>query len=497
MPLHFHQRLNISIIIVFLFLFLFLFASATLGSTPQLPQIPQLEENVNFWKKIFTDYLENEVVIHDSKNINRIYTVVNMDDLGSDKDSFRTKWRAIGKIKDEYRDALLVLSKKATPIDVSELSEIEKDVYDLWQDVKEPNKYSAAYKNIRGQRGLRERFIRSLERSGKYMPEIEKIMAKYGVPAELCFMPHVESSFNYKAYSKVGASGLWQFMRSTGRLYMTVNYNIDERLDPIYATDAAARLLKYNYDELGSWPLAITAYNHGLAGMKRAKIRTGTSDFGVIAKEYKSRTFGFASSNFYAEVLAAIEVATNYYQYFGYVNFEKPAEYKEFVLPKYMTAKTLANRFELPVNELVGLNPAWLKPIARSQRNIPSGTVVRLPITIDDPYTRFTETKPVATIVPLLADKQYRVEPGDNLSHIAKRFGTDVDTLLTLNDLSNPNQLFVGQVLDVPGQNIRNNASPYREVSVEKESSTEREAKQTVVETVDTDPYNNTVGGSQ
>jgi len=232
--------------------------------------------------------------------------------------------------------------------------------------------------------------------------------------------------------------------------------------------------------------------------MKRAKLRTGTSDFGVIAKEYKSRSFGFASSNFYAEVLAAIEVASNYYQYFGYVNFQKPAEYKEFVLPNYMTAKSLASKFELGVDELAELNPAWLRPITKSQRNIPRGTVVRLPITIDDPHARFAVAKPVSSAAPLLAEKQYKVAPGDNLSHIAKRFGTDVDTLLTLNDLSNPNQLFVGQVLDVPGQNIRNNASAYPEMSAENESNSGSVAKPADVETVDSDPFpNSALGGSQ
>jgi membrane-bound lytic murein transglycosylase D len=484
MPLHSHQRLYISIIIV-----IFVFATASLGTTPLLPQIPQLDENVNFWKKIFTDYLESEVVIHDSKYINHIYTVVNMDDLGTEKDSFRTKWRAVGKIKDEYKDALLALSKKPTPIMVNELTEIQKDVYELWQDVDDQNKYQSAHKNLRGQRGLRERFIQSLERSGKYMPEINKIMAKYSVPEELRFMPHVESSFNYKAYSKVGASGLWQFMRSTGRLYMTVNYNIDERLDPICATDAAARLLKYNYDELGSWPLAITAYNHGLAGMKRAKRNTGTDDFGVIVNEYKSRSFGFASRNFYAEVLAAVEIASNYYQYFGYVNFQNPTEYKEFVLPKNMTAGTLANKLDLQVKELVDLNPAWLRPIAKSQRNIPRGTLVRLPITLNDPYSRFTTAKPVSSSTPLLAEKQYKVEAGDNLSHIAQRFGTDVDTLLTLNDLSNPNQLFVGQVLDVPDENIRNNASAYRGAVRNNESSDKKNSNPVIIETVGSAVY--------
>ncbi len=101
------------------------------------------------------------------------------------------------------------------------------------------------------------------------------------------------------AYSKFGAAGIWQFTRSTGRRYMEVGYVLDERRDPIRATHAAAQLLKENYEKLGSWPLAITAYNHGAAGMARARQKHG--DYPAIFKSYRSRTFKFASRNFYSE----------------------------------------------------------------------------------------------------------------------------------------------------------------------------------------------------
>jgi len=91
------------------------------------------------------------------------------------------------------------------------------------------------------------------------------------------------------AYSKYGAAGVWQFMRGTGKRFMQVDYVIDERLDPITATDAAARLLRENYGMLGTWPLALTAYNHGGAGMKRAVNKLGTSRIDVIVERYQSR----------------------------------------------------------------------------------------------------------------------------------------------------------------------------------------------------------------
>ena len=122
-------------------------------------------------------------------------------------------------------------------------------------------------------------------------------------------MPHVESSFDPYAYSKVGAAGLWQFMRSTGRRFLRIDAAVDERLDPYRATEAAAQLLSYNYRLLGSWPLAITAYNHGAEGMRRAREQLGTDDIVRIVRDYHSPTFGFASRNFYVSFLAALTVS--------------------------------------------------------------------------------------------------------------------------------------------------------------------------------------------
>ena len=130
-------------------------------------------------------------------------------------------------------------------------------------------------------------------------------------------LPHVESSFNPRAYSKVGAAGLWQFMRSTGRRYMRIDGAVDDRLDPFRSTEAAAQLLAYNYRVLGTWPLALTAYNHGTAGMRRAKETLGTDDIVRIVRNYTSRTFGFASRNFYVSFLAALEIDRNPEKYFG------------------------------------------------------------------------------------------------------------------------------------------------------------------------------------
>jgi membrane-bound lytic murein transglycosylase D len=157
-------------------------------------------------------------------------------------------------------------------LDFSNLSQREKRVVELFGVNADSNRLQQAASAIRAQQGLRERFHLSLERSGRYRDVMTAIFRQYGLPKELIGLPHVESLFDYQAYSKAGAAGLWQFTRSTGRLFMTINDDVDERLDPLRSTEAAAKLLRLNYNALeGSWPLAITAYNHGLDGMRRAK----------------------------------------------------------------------------------------------------------------------------------------------------------------------------------------------------------------------------------
>jgi membrane-bound lytic murein transglycosylase D len=139
----------------------------------------------------------------------------------------------------------------------------------------------------------------------------------------------------------VGAAGLWQFMRSTGRRYMRIDRSVDDRLDPFRSTEAAAQLLGYNYRVLGTWPLAITAYNHGTAGMLRAKETLGTDDIVTIVRHYNSRTFGFASRNFYVSFLAALDIDHNPDKYFSGVPKQSEAEFHVVSVPGYVQMATL------------------------------------------------------------------------------------------------------------------------------------------------------------
>ena len=180
---------------------------------------------------------------------------------------------------------------------------------------------AVAAESVRSQTGQRERFLAGVIRSGAYIPAIKQVLRSYGLPEDLAYLPHVESSFNTAAYSKVGASGIWQFTKSTGKTYLRIDQAVDERSDPLIAAHAAAKYLKNSYNQLGTWPLALTSYKYGTAGTKRALNEKGSYE--RIFTEYNKGHFKFASRNFYAEFLAAKEIARNPDKYFKEMKFVK------------------------------------------------------------------------------------------------------------------------------------------------------------------------------
>ena len=191
----------------------------------------------------------------------------------------------------------------------------------------------AAVERVRFQLGQADRFRAGLIRSGTWKPYIYEALDKQGLPRELAALPHVESSFDPTAYSKVGAAGMWQFMRSTGVRYMRIDHIVDERRDPFLATDGAVRLLAENYSNVETWPLALTAYNHGVAGMRRAVLQQNTTDIATIVRKYQSRSFQFASRNFYTAFLAALEIDTHPEKYFPGIKISEPSNTGVVVVP--------------------------------------------------------------------------------------------------------------------------------------------------------------------
>jgi len=415
------------------------------------PQPPELAPNVNFWLDIYTKYKSNEAVIHDSENLKIVYEVLDLDGKVGAKRSMRAKNRYMEKRKRHYAKILRQLARHKGKCRTQE----ECRVAGLFNNEKKRSVYKKAARNVRGQYGLADRFLEGLETSGLYIEEMASIFASHGLPAELLALPHVESSFNVYAYSKYGAAGIWQFTRSTGRLFLKINYTVDDRLDPIRATAAAAKLLKKNYRDLKSWPLAITAYNHGRRGMMRAKKKHGP-DIVKIINEYRGRTFGFASRNFYAEFLAALKIMDNPERYFGPVNFKMPLKYDTVTLNDYVPIKVITKHLNYDKNEIAFLNPSLRPTVWNGTRRIPKGFEFRLPHGEAERFKQIYRKIPDdRKFSAQIRQRWYSVRYGDSLSTIARKFRTTVASLQEINGLDNRHRIFAGQKLEIPSRNYR------------------------------------------
>src|SRR6201988_1915005 len=305
-----------------------------LGQDSPMPRPPQLERDVQFWIRVYTQIDTNAGFLHDQYNLGVVYDTLHFEPSTTPGE----RERIVDRERDRYAAAL----RRIAPARDSALSADDQRIKDLWGDEGTPARLRGAIEDIRFQLGQEDRFRAGLIRSGAWETHIAQVLANLGLPPELAVLPHVESSVNPGASSRVGAPGLWQFMRSTARRYIRIDSAVDDRLDPFRSTEAAAQLLAYNYRILGTWPLALTAYNHGTAGVRRAKATLGTDDIVRIVRNYNSRTFGFASRNFYVSFLAALEVDRNPEKYFGALQRQSEMKFQEVQLPAYVSMATLA-----------------------------------------------------------------------------------------------------------------------------------------------------------
>ncbi|MBP8290209.1 MAG: transglycosylase SLT domain-containing protein [Chromatiaceae bacterium] len=370
------------------------------SSDATFPIPPGIEDNVEFWRKVYGEMDRSQVVIHDDEYMSIIYEVVDVPGSGESRRAF-----VKGK-QQEYRDRLATLERKVTYGE--SLTSAEEEMKAELEAVGGRNAIFGASDRVRTQQGMRERFRSGMEISGRYDQAFREIFRKHGVPEDLAFLPHVESSFQSKARSGVGAAGLWQFMPATGRVYdLQVDHKLDERMDPLLACEGAARYLSAAHRKLGSWPLAITSYNHGQGGIAKAKNLHG-SDIGKIVENYKGDSFGFDSRNFYSQFVAAREVAGNPKKYFpDGVAFHKAHDNDRLVLRQSMSAQQLAGYYGLSVYQLDDLNPSWSHAIVKGNASIPAGASVWLPAGT----TERVSGQPVASAPAMIArQEKYEIE---------------------------------------------------------------------------------------
>ena len=415
----------------------------TIMESDSFPVYDSIRPNIAFWKKIYSEYSTAQGVIHDKQDLGIIYDVIELED----RDHYGNKKINRDRIKASKKKYKLILTKLARG--EAPAGSEEQRVADLFGVNAKPADFQAAMRNLRCQVGQKDPFRQGIIRSGAYLQEIKQIFRDSGLPEDLAYLPHVESSFNPQAYSKFGAAGIWQFTRSTGKRYMTVSYAVDERRDPIISSHAASRLLEANFKKFQNWPMAITAYNHGVAGMLRAQSRKG--DYETIFKDYRSRIFKFASRNFYAEFLAAREVARNYRVYFGELALDKPAKSQEVVMAGYSSLPEIARQLELELHVLRHLNPALRDPVVRGQKYVPRGFSLRLPVHSDRDWQMV-----IAELAPKIYknyQKQtqiYTVQKGDTAAEIARMHGVNLNDLIAANNLDARATIYIDQNLRIP-----------------------------------------------
>lgn len=437
-------------------LFLCCFTAFSQAAQDSIFPVPEfLIPNVEFWKNIYTQISSAEGLIHDRDFPQLVY-----DRVTGKSDSPIVKNR-----RDQIVSSLHIITSQPE----STWTDSERQIFEMFKSKASILDLQGAAERVRFQQGQMERFREGLRRSGMYLDTIKAILASNGVPLQLAYLPHVESSFITEAYSKVGAAGLWQFMRGTGKLYgMKIDYSIDERRDPVIATMAAAKYLSSSYKELGTWPLAITSYNHGVYGMKRAVKQTGSKDLAVIIQNYSSRSFKFASSNFYSCFIAASQIAENHQTWFPSVTLMQPVRYNDISLTHYMNPGTLCKYLGITTEALINLNPAIRPVVFEQHKQLPIGLNIHIPLEISPEKALAALSLIPDSLKSKMPERPryYQVNKGDNLYAIATRLGVSIHELAYENNITKYNRIRAGQVLRVPGAAAKPESRPVEVASV-------------------------------
>ncbi|MEQ1637994.1 MAG: transglycosylase SLT domain-containing protein [Methylococcales bacterium] len=341
-----------------------------------LPRPAGLKDAVNFWRQVFGNWRAHQIVLHDDAYLGLVYATIEITGYIGGRLSQEQQAKVDQQKKhlvDQLNDLEYLLHKRAS------LTDEQQSLYHLITRNAGRNAIHEAANRVRAQRGMKESFQTGLEASSRYNEQMREVFRVNHLPEELAYLPHVESAFTTTARSPVGAVGVWQFMPATGKRFLRIDKTMDERYDPILATQGAAKYLAYAFNKQGDWGLAVTSYNYGISGMSRARIAHG-KDIARIVKEYDGASFGFASRNYYAEFLAVCDIMADLPQYFPEgVEYQQPPAVKRIEIAQEMTAGEIARKHNIHYTLLAELNPAWTKDAAEGRMAIPANTSVWLP----------------------------------------------------------------------------------------------------------------------
>jgi membrane-bound lytic murein transglycosylase D len=290
---------------------------------------------------------------------------------------------------------------------------------------------------------IRGRFEQWLLRLSRYRPLVETIFTEFHLPSDLVYLSLVESGFNPYAYSRARATGPWQFMKGTAKLYgLRVDQYVDERRDPIKSTVAAARYLRDLYDLFGAWPLAMAAYNAGEGKVLRALQKAQAESFSEISK---TRLIRRETKEYVPRFMAATIIARNPDRYGFSQETVTPHRFEEVVVDRPIHFRAIANVTGVSYEELRLLNPELRRDATPPgdtdyHLKVPVGSKAKVEQLLDRiPTFKFPALRTSkAKFADVGSSRWYKVRVGDTLEKVAKRFRIPLKTLKAKNNLSSP-----------------------------------------------------------
>lgn len=328
-------------------------------------------------------------------------------------------------------------------------SNLESDqaAADLWQRIKDgyamPEIDSQYTKNHEAWYAARPDYVRRMvERSQKYLYHVVEEVEKRGMPTEIALLPMVESAFNPQAYSRSHASGIWQFIPSTGKLYgLKQNWWSDNRRDITEATNAALTYLQKLHVMFGTWDLALAAYNAGEGTVKRAIERNKKLG---LPTDYQNLSLPPETRNYVPKLQAVKNIMTHPEKYGLDVKaIPNQPYFAKVTAPQQIDAKLAAKLAEIPYDEFSSLNPEYNRPVLTANGNVHE---LLLPVSAVETF----KTNLANYDKPLVSWQTYYAKRGERMDNIARKFGISVAQLRNINDLPARNKLRSAVPIMVP-----------------------------------------------
>jgi membrane-bound lytic murein transglycosylase D len=293
----------------------------------------------------------------------------------------------------------------------------------------------------------------ALDRSGRYMPKMQRVLRDENLPSALAYLPIIESGFRTHAVSRAGAVGPWQFIRATGRRYgLRIDSYVDERRDPVKSTHAAARYFKDLYAQFGDWHLSLAAYNTGEMNIARILERGRADDYWEMSAR------GYLPSetrDFVPQFLAAVQIAHAPEVYGFDAPQDEELHYDLVRVNHSVSLKMVAKFSNASVNEITELNPALHRGITPPQGytvRVPKGTKEIVEVALARMRYDAAQVVPARTVAARTGvARTHRLRKGDTLAAVAKHHGVSVASLQKANGIRNARHVTAGRVLRIPG----------------------------------------------